>query len=76
MSRLSPCKRRDFIKKLRNLEFTGPYSGTRHQFMVYHHHRLTIPSNDDYSVPQLKMMLSEIKTILARDVSLEEWDRL
>jgi predicted RNA binding protein YcfA (HicA-like mRNA interferase family) len=49
MSRLSPCKRKDFIKKLRKLGFEEPKSGTRHQFMVYQQCRLTIPSNSEYS---------------------------
>ena len=34
MSQWRPCKRRNFIKRLRKLGFEGPYSGTRHQFMV------------------------------------------
>ena len=55
MSRLNPCKRKDFIKKLRKLGFEQPRSGTRHQFMIYQQYRLTIPSNSEYSVPQLKM---------------------
>src|SRR3954471_4368869 len=50
---LKPCKRRDFIRRLRKLGFDGPYSGTRHQFMVRGQHRQTIPSNAEYSVAQL-----------------------
>ncbi len=73
MSQWSPCKRRDFISRLRKLGFDGPFSGTRHHFMVYKEHRLTIPSNREYSVPQLKMMLQEIESIRGREVKLEEW---
>ena len=76
MSRWTPCKRREFIRRLRLLGFDGPFSGTRHQFLVYEDNRLAIPSNDEYSVPQLRMMLREIATILRREISLEEWDRL
>lgn len=76
MSRWQPCKRRDFIKRIRQLGFEGPYSGTRHQFMVYENHRLAIPSNSEYSVPQLRMMLNEIKAILDRSVTTDEWDSL
>ncbi len=43
MSRWAPCKRRDFIRRLRAIGFDGPFSGTRHQFMVYEQHRLAIP---------------------------------
>ena len=53
MSRWTPCKRREFIRRLRALGFEGPYTGTRHYFMVFRQHRLAIPSNDEYSVPQL-----------------------
>ncbi len=73
MSQWSPCKRRDFISRLRKLGFDGPFSGTRHHFMVYKEHRLTIPSNREYSVPQLKMMLQETESIMGREVKLEEW---
>ncbi len=76
MSRWQPCKRRDFIKRIRQLGFEGPYSGTRHQFMVYENHRLAIPSNSEYSVPQLRMMLNEIKAILDRSVTTDEWNSL
>jgi len=76
MPRAKPCKRRDFIRKLRSLGFEGPYSGTRHQFLVFAQHRLAIPSNDEYSVPQLRLMLREVETILARDLLPEEWEQL
>lgn len=71
-----PCKRTDFIKKLRALGFNGAYSGAKHQFMVYKQCRLTIPSNSEYSVPQLKMMLRETEEIIERQISLEEWNAL
>jgi hypothetical protein len=76
MSRWAPCKRAEFIRRLRNLGFDGPYSGTRHQFMTYSTHRLAIPSNAEYSVPQLRMMLREVEAILERSISAEEWDKL
>ena len=76
MSRWQPCKRREFIKRLRQLDFDGPYSGTHHQFMVYENHRLTIPSNTEYSVPQLHMMLNEVHAIIGRAITVDEWNRL
>lgn len=76
MSRWMPCKRSDFIRRLRKLGCDGPYSGARHQFMVYQQHRLTIPSNTEYSVPQLRMMIRELEAVMGRSISLEEWDRL
>jgi hypothetical protein len=61
---------------LRQLDFDGPYSGTHHQFMVYENHRLTIPSNTEYSVPQLHMMLNEVQGIIGRAITVDEWNRL
>jgi hypothetical protein len=62
------------VKKLRLLGFEGLFSGTRHQFMVYGEYRLTIPSNNEYSVPQLRMMIREVEVILEREITLEEWN--
>lgn len=76
MSRLTPCKRRDFVKKLRKLGFEEPKSVTRHQFMVYQEYRLTIPSNSEYSVSQLKMMLREVEIIIGYQISIEQWNKL
>ena len=76
MSPWKPCKRRDFIKKLRKLGFKGPYSGTRHQFIVFENHRLAIPSNAEYSMPQLRMMIREVEEILNRNINLNEWEKL
>ena len=76
MSRWQPCKRREFIRRLRKLDFDGPYSGTRHQFMVFEEYRLTVPSNSEYSVPQLRMMLNEVEGILGRAITADEWNNL
>ena len=70
-----PLKRRDFIRKLRALGFDGPYSGTRHQFMIFGQHRQIIPTNAEYSVPQIRLLLRQVD-ILARPVALEEWNSL
>jgi len=58
------------------LGFDGPFSGTRHHFLIFNENRLTIPSNVEYSVPQLKMMLREAAAILGREIALEQWNRL
>ena len=76
MSRWTPCSRREFIRRLRKLGFDGPYSGTRHQFMVYEQYRLAIPSNAEYSVPQLRMLIQEVEGILSREVAMDEWNHL
>lgn len=76
MSQWSPCKRNEFIRRLRRLGFEGPYSGSRHQFLVLENHRLTVPSNSEYSVPQLRMMLREVAEILGREIESDEWNKL
>ena len=76
MSRWTPCKRRDFIRRLRKLGFDGPFSGTRHQFMIYREYRLAIPSNVEYSVPQLRMMIREVEEIIGRKITANEWNQL
>lgn len=76
MSPWLPCKRRDFIRRLRRLGFEGPLPGPRHQLMTYGEHRLAIPSNREYSAPQLRMMLREAESILRRKIGWEEWNDL
>jgi hypothetical protein len=44
--------------------------------MVFSQGRLAIPSNSEYSVPQLRMMVREVESILGREVSSEEWANL
>ena len=72
----NPIKRRDFVRRLRRLGLEGPYAGTRHEFMVFEARRLTIPSNSEYSVPQLRMMIRELELVLDRNLPSEEWEAL
>ena len=72
----SPIKRREFIRRMRAIGFEGPFSGTRHQFVVYGQHRLAIPSNAEYSVPQLRLMIREVEEIIERRISADEWNEL
>lgn len=76
MSRWAPCKRKDFIKRLRKIGLKGPYSGTRHEFMIFQNYRMAIPSNKEYSIPQLRMMLKEIEDIIGKEITMNEWNNL
>lgn len=76
MAAWPPLKRREFIRKLRGLGFDGPCSGTRHQFMTLGTHRQTIPTNNEYSVPQVRMLVRQVKAILQRRLSIDEWHKL
>jgi hypothetical protein len=44
--------------------------------MLYRGRRLAVPSNPEYSLPQLRMMIRELETILARTITAEEWNGL
>ena len=44
MPRWTPCKRREFVRKLKGLGFEGPYSGARHQFLVHSPSEAAVPS--------------------------------
>lgn len=76
MSRWVPCSREKFIKRLRKLGFTGEFQGTKHSFMVYGHHRLAIPNDDEYSVKKLRMMIKEIEILLGHKISADQWNNL
>jgi len=57
-----PISRRDLIKKLKRLEFKGPYSGGRHQFMVRGALKVRIPNphkGQDISDPLLNEILRQ-----------------
>jgi hypothetical protein len=58
------------------LGFDGPFSGTRHQFMIFSQKRMAIPTNSEYSVPQLRLLVREVESLLGREVSMEEWSNL
>jgi hypothetical protein len=71
-----PLKRREFVRRLRELGFTGPHRGTRHEFLVFGQRRQTIPSNPNYSAPQVRMLVRQVEAILGRKISAEDWEKL
>lgn len=73
MPKWGPCKRRDFIRKLKRLGFGDPEPGGRHFYMRYGEYTLPIPGNQEYSVDQLKVLLLELKEALGRKIVLDEW---
>lgn len=76
MVRWTPSKRRDFISKLKKLVFESPEPGGRHFYMRHGKLTLALPSNAEYSIPQIKMLLKEIELGIKKKISLEEWQRL
>ncbi len=76
MVKWKPSTRKEFIRKLKKIGFAPPEPGGRHSYMRYRTYTLTIPSNKEYSMPQVKMLLNEIEQEIGRKITLEEWDSL
>lgn len=76
MSKWVPCKRRDFIVKLKRLGFDLPEPGGSHWYMRHGSFTLALPSNSDYSIPQVRMLIREIESGLSISISLKRWENL
>jgi len=76
MPKWKPCKRRDFVKKLKRIGFASPEPGGSHFYMRYGTYTFTVPSNQDYSVPQVKTLLKEIERGIRKKIPLDEWERI
>lgn len=76
MGKWRPCKRKDFIRKLKRLGFESPEPGGKHFYMRYESFTFTVPNNSEYSVPQVKMLVKEIEAGIKRKITLEEWEYL
>jgi hypothetical protein len=63
--------RRQLIAKLRQLGFSGPFPGGKHEFMVKGRLRLRIPNphGSDISAPLIRRMLREA------GISEEDWEQ-
>ena len=44
MAKISPCSRRELIKKLKLLGFDGPFGGGKHSYMKKGNYRQIIPN--------------------------------
>jgi len=76
MPKWNPCKRRDFIKKLKRIGFAPPEPGGSHFYMRYGTYTFTVPGNPEYSVPQVRTLLKEIEEGIGRKITLDEWEPL
>lgn len=76
MPKWHPCKRRDFIAKLKGLDFEAPEPGGNHWYMRHGAFTLALPSNSEYSIPQLRMLIREIESGLDISISLKRWENL
>jgi predicted RNA binding protein YcfA (HicA-like mRNA interferase family) len=65
-------KRKDLIRYLKQLGFDGPYSGTKHQFMIEGDTKLIIPNPHQGDIS--KNLLAEI--LRQAGISREDWEKL
>jgi predicted RNA binding protein YcfA (HicA-like mRNA interferase family) len=72
MPSFGPISRRDLIYYLKQLGFEGPYSGTKHQFMVKDQLRLIIPNPHEGDIS--KSLLRKI--FKQAQITKEEWEAL
>jgi len=72
MPAIRPIKQIELIRLLRKLDFIGPYSGGKHQFMVKGDLRIRIPNphKKDIGKNLLKLILKEA------EISKETWEKL
>ncbi len=72
MPHFRPMKRRELIAGLRQLGFTGPYIGGKHEFMQKGDLSLTIPNPHGKDIgPKLLA-----KVLLQAGIERSEWERL
>ena len=72
MPPIGPITRKELIRRLRKLEFEGPYSGGKHQFMVKGRLRIRIPNPhaSDIGINLLTRILKEA------EIDLKTWEKL
>ena len=59
MAKWKPCKRREFIKKLKKIGFAPPEPGGSYFYMRHGTYTFTLPSNDEYH-PKVKKDLRKV----------------
>ena len=71
MSKLRPVSFTELVRKLKSLDFEGPFSGGKHLFMIKADLRLTIsnPHRQDIGVDLLKRILKQ------GGIQRDEWNQ-
>ena len=61
MPAMGPIRRKELLRYFRQLDYRGPYSGSKHQFMVKGQLRVRIPNphKGDIGINLLKQVLKE-----------------
>ena len=71
MSKLRPVSFSELVRKLKSLDFEGPFSGGKHLFMIKGDLRLTIsnPHRQDIGVDLLERILKQ------GGIRMDEWNQ-
>jgi predicted RNA binding protein YcfA (HicA-like mRNA interferase family) len=72
MPHFGAISRKELIAYLRQLDFEGPYSGGRHQFMVKGNRSIRVPNPHQADIG--RELLSRI--LRQAGISKEEWEKL
>ena len=69
MAALSPVSRQDFVRRLRQLGFAGPFAGGRHEYLVKSQLRVRVPNphEGDIGVDLLARVLRQA------GITRDEW---
>ena len=72
MPAIKPIKHKELIHFLRKFNFSGPFSGGKHQFMIKGDLRIRIPNPHKRDIVKnlLKLILKEA------DIDISEWEKL
>ncbi len=72
MPKFGPIKRKNLINYLKKLNFDGPYSGGKHQFMIKDDLTLTIPNPHQGDIGRELLY----RILKQANISKNEWELL
>ncbi len=72
MPALGPIKRRELIRRLKQLGFTGPHTGGKHEYMVKGKIRLALPNPHQGDVSRDLL----IRILRQGDIDRKAWEKL
>jgi hypothetical protein len=72
MPKVGPIKRRDLIRNLRTLEFEGPFSGGKHEYMIRNQLKLAIPNPHQRDISEDLL----IRILRQAEIDRKLWEEL
>jgi predicted RNA binding protein YcfA (HicA-like mRNA interferase family) len=69
MSKLSPLYHKEFVKRMRDFGFDGPYPGGKHLYMLKDNLRLVVP-NPHRQIISVDLLM---RILRQAGISREEW---